>query len=121
LEVARGYARLFGPDNFFVEVQRHYRQGDGRLLARLAVLATRVELDLVATGNSHYLHPHQREVHDVLACIRHRTTLEDARDALRPNAEYHLRSPQEMVDEYIHEGGALRRRAHRAGERPAHR
>ena len=97
LEVARGYARLFGPDNFFVEVQRHYRQGDGRLLARLAVLATRVELDLVATGNSHYLHPHQREVHDVLACIRHRTTLEDARDLLRPNAEYHLRSPQEMA------------------------
>jgi len=97
LEVARGYARLFGPDRFFVEVQRHYLQGDRRLLGRLSALADRAGLDLVATGNSHYLHPHQREVHDVLACIRHHTTLEDAGDLLRPNAEYPLRSPQEMA------------------------
>ena len=78
LEAARGYARVFGPDRFFVELQRHYRRGDKRLLAGLAVLASRAGLDVVATGNSHYLHPPQREVHDVLTCIRCRTTLEDA-------------------------------------------
>ncbi len=97
MEIAQGYARVFGPDRFFVELQRHYLRGDNRLLARLVVLATRAGLDVVATGNTHYLHPRQREVHDVLTCIRHHTTLEDAGDLLRPNAEYHLRSPQEMA------------------------
>ncbi|MEE9618173.1 MAG: DNA polymerase III subunit alpha, partial [Anaerolineae bacterium] len=97
MEIAQGYARVFGPDHFFVELQRHYLRGDNRLLARLVVLATRAGLDVVATGNTHYLHPRQREVHDVLTCIRHHTTLEDAGDLLRPNAEYHLRSPQEMA------------------------
>jgi len=97
MEVARGYARVFGPDRFFIEVQRHYRRGDNRLLAHLMVLATRAGLDVVTTGNAHYLHPRQREVHDVLTCIRHHTTLEDAGDLLRSNAEYVLRSPQEMA------------------------
>ena len=96
LEVARGYARVF-PGRFFVELQRHYRRGDNQLLRDLVVLASRAGLEVVATGNAHYLHPQQREVHDVLSCIRHHTTLEDARDALRPNAEYHLRSPREMA------------------------
>jgi error-prone DNA polymerase len=97
MEVARGYARLFGPERFFVELQRHRLRGDNRLLAQLVVLATRAGLDTVATGNAHYLHPHQREIHDVLTCIRHHTTLEDAGDLLRPNDEYVLRSPGEMA------------------------
>jgi error-prone DNA polymerase len=97
LEVARGYARLFGPEQFFIELQRHYCQGDNRLLANLVVLADRTRLDLVATGNAHYLYPQQREVHDVLTCVRRHTTLEEAGETLRANAEYLLRAPREMT------------------------
>jgi len=94
--VAQGYARVFGPERFFIEVQRHFRKGDNQLLAGLVSLADRINLDVVATGDVHYLHPHQREVHDVLRCIRHHTTLEDAGDLLRTNDEHVLRSPGEM-------------------------
>ena len=97
VKAARGYAQVFGPDHFFVELQRHRRQGDNRLLAHLMVLANHAGLNVVATGNVHYLHPQQREVHDVLTCLRRHTTLEDARDMLRPNAEYTLRSREEMA------------------------
>jgi error-prone DNA polymerase len=97
LGAARGYARVFGPHRFFIELQRHYVRGDNRLLARLTTLADRAGLDVVATGNVHYLHPHQREVHDVLRCIHHQTLLEDADDLLRSNDEYILRSPGEMA------------------------
>ncbi len=97
-DVAQGYARIFGPDRFFIELQRHFRKGDHRLLAGLTALAARADLGVVATGDVHYLHPHQREVHDVLRCIRHHTTLEDAGDLLRPNDEYGLRSPGEMAE-----------------------
>jgi error-prone DNA polymerase len=98
LGVAQGYSRVFGPGRFFIELQRHYVKGDNRLLARLATLADRAGLDMVATGDVHYLHPRQREVHDVLSCIRHHTILEDADDLLRLNDEYVLRSPREMAE-----------------------
>lgn len=99
LQVTRGYARLFGPACFFIELQRHHRQGDLRLIAQLVSLAEQTGLGLLATGNVHYLRPKQRELHDVLTCIRHRSTLEDAGRAtvLRSNAEYLLRSPAEMA------------------------
>ncbi len=66
LQVAWGYAQLFGPTHFFIELARHHRQGDARLLAQLTSLAVRAGLHLVATSNAHYLSPEQREVHDVL-------------------------------------------------------
>ncbi len=97
LQVARGYTHLFGPDHFFIELQRHHCQGDARLLAQLVSLANHVRLEIVTTGNTHYLTSEQREVHDVLTCIRHHTTLEEAGDLLHPNAEYTLRSPAEMA------------------------
>jgi error-prone DNA polymerase len=97
LDVAQGYARIFGPENFFIEVHRHYHPGEMRLFGHLVGLADRLRLLVVATGDVHYLYPEQREVHDVLTCIRHHVTLEDAGDLLRPNDEYRFRTPDEMA------------------------
>ncbi|HQI83416.1 MAG TPA: DNA polymerase III subunit alpha [Anaerolineae bacterium] len=97
LEIAQGYARIFGPESFFIEIQRHYHPGEMRLLGHLVGLADRLRLPVVATGDVHYLYPEQREVHDILTCIRHHVTLEDAGDLLRPNDEYRFRTPDEMA------------------------
>ena len=96
LEIARGYARLYGPHHFFIEIQRHHLQGEARLNAQLISLAAHARLPLVASGNAHYLTPAQREVQDILTCINHRTILEDAGSLLRANAEYLLRAPAEI-------------------------
>jgi error-prone DNA polymerase len=96
LEVARGYSRLFGRRGFFIEIQRHHLQGEMRLNALLLSLAAHARLPVVATGNTHYLTPEEREVQDVLTTIRHHTTLSDAGTLLRTNAEYLLRAPTEM-------------------------
>lgn len=98
LEAARGYTHLFGRERFFIELQRHHQRGDRRLVADLKALASHIGLGTVVTGNAHYLEPHQREVQDILTCIRLHTTLDEAGDRLRPNAEYLLRSPAEMAD-----------------------
>jgi error-prone DNA polymerase len=109
LQAAWGYARLFGPGRFFIELQRHHRQGDIRLLGKLLSLAKHAGLGVVATGNVHYVAPEQREVHDVLTCIRHHITLEEAGRAqlLRPNAEYLMRSPAEMAALFPNQPKAL--------------
>ncbi len=97
LHVAQRFAAIFGPGNFFLELQRHHERGDRRLNHGLAWLAESLQLPLVATGNTHYLTPAQAPLHDLLTCIRQRTSLEQAGDLLRPNAQYYLRSPAEMA------------------------
>ncbi len=53
----------------------------------------------VATNAVVYAGKEEALVADVLACVRDATTLEAARaaNALRPNAEYHLKSPAAML------------------------
>ncbi|MBN1250202.1 MAG: DNA polymerase III subunit alpha [Anaerolineae bacterium] len=97
LAAAQRYAALFGPDHFFIEVQRHFHRGETYLVRDLRDLAHHLGLHTVATGNVHYLEPAQREIHDVLTCIRLHTALDQAGDRLRSNDEYHFRTPAAMA------------------------
>ncbi|MGC9469214.1 MAG: DNA polymerase III subunit alpha [Anaerolineae bacterium] len=100
LEAARHYAKLFGSDHFFIELQRHYHPGEARLVRDLRALAMELGLGIVATGDVHYLEPAQREIHDVLTCIRLHTTLDQAGEQLRPNDEYLFLSPEAMAQRF---------------------
>ena len=101
LNIARHYRDLFGPEHFYIELQRHFRPGDERLLPKLTALAAYLRLDLVATNNVHYSTPDGQRLQDVLVSIRHRpvdgTTLDSATHLRRPNSEYYLKSPAQMA------------------------
>src|SRR5438105_6066583 len=49
-----------------------------------------------ATNQVHYHLPARRRLHDVLVAIRHRATLDEAREHLFPNSEHHLKGGSEM-------------------------
>jgi len=106
--VAEQLAAIFGRDHFFLELQRHHERGDRRLNTGLSELGRRSGLRLVATGDVHYLEPGQAPLHDLLTCIRHRTSLEQAGGLLRGNAEYTFRSPAEMAVLFAEWPDALR-------------
>ncbi len=89
---------LFG-DDLWVEIPRHDRADDGPLGRRLAALAARLGVGVVATANVHYATPAEGPLADTLACIRAGTTLEAARH-LRPNHRYHLAAAAEMAARY---------------------
>jgi error-prone DNA polymerase len=97
LESAQHYAEIFGSNNFFIELQRHYHPGDTHLVRNLRRLAGHLGLGMVATGNVHYLRPEQREIHDILTCIRLHTPLDQAGNRLRANDEYRFRHPDAMA------------------------
>ncbi|MEX2156622.1 MAG: error-prone DNA polymerase [Gemmatimonadales bacterium] len=87
----------FGPERFFVELQRNRVRGDLALTRALQSLADDVRLSVVATGNVHY---HKRELHrlhDVLVTIRHRTTLDGSHRVRPPNSEFYLRPLDEVM------------------------
>ena len=89
----------FGPDRFWVELQRHYLPTDSWLIAELVDLARRMGVGLVATNNVHYAQRANQRLHDVLTCIRQHVTLPEALAAglLHPNSELYLKHPGEMA------------------------
>ncbi|QYU69668.1 error-prone DNA polymerase [Leptolyngbya sp. 15MV] len=74
------------------------RQGDDRRrLARRQALADRLGIPLIATNDALYAEPGDRPLQDVVTCIREGTSVAQAGRRLLPNAERHLKSPQEMA------------------------
>jgi error-prone DNA polymerase len=88
---------VFGPDRFFVELQRNFVRGDRARTTALAGIADAVGLAVVATGDVHYHNRQRHRLQDALVAIRHRTTLDGSHGVRRANSEFHLRPPEEMA------------------------
>ncbi len=74
------------------------RNGDDRRrLARLKSLAQRHDISLLAVNDVLYHDPVQRDLQDVLTCIREGVTIEAAGLRLNANAERWLKPPEEMA------------------------
>src|SRR5947207_1842123 len=87
---------VFGRENVFVEIQRHFIRGEEGINRELIDLARANRLSLLATNGVQYAKPYGREVLDVFTCIREHTHLDAAGKLLTQNAERHLKSDREM-------------------------
>ena len=89
-------ANIFGCDNVYVELQRHFhREQEARNRAAIE-LARSLQLPLLATNCICYATARERELCDVFTAIRHHRTLATAGRLLARNSERYLKSPQEM-------------------------
>ena len=79
---------------------RHFRLRDPADFARARQLSRRYGLPVVAAIEVLYHSRERRELHDVLTCIRHGVTLNEAGSRLRPNASHALPGPEEMYRRY---------------------
>ena len=87
---------VFGRENVYVEIQRHFLRGEDRINRALVDLASKFRLALIATNGVQYAKPSGRQVLDVFSCIREHTHLDLAGKLLTQNAERHLKSDAEM-------------------------
>ena len=96
-EIDETLAGIFGKHNLYAELQRHMdRQEEARNQA-IVEKARRMGIPLVATNGVCYAGPRQREVLDVLTCVREKVTLQTAGRLLTPNAERYVKSGAEMA------------------------
>src|SRR5713101_3408839 len=93
---ARFLIDVFGRENVFVEIQRHFLRGEERVNRQLVDLASHYRLPILATNGVQYAKPYSREVLDVFACIREHTHLDAAGKLLTQNSERHLKSDTQM-------------------------
>ena len=73
-----------------------YTGDDVARISALDALAKANGLQILATNDVLYHAAHRRPLQDVMTAIRHKTTVARAGHLLQPNAERHLKSPQEM-------------------------
>jgi len=88
---------IFGRENIYVELQRHYDRKEEAINQRAITLADTFHLPVLATNGIRYALPHQREILDVFTCIRNHRTLETAGRLLSQNSERLLKTPAEMT------------------------
>ncbi len=88
---------IFDDDRLSLALCARYRQDDAAVMRRNAALADEHRIPIVAINDAHYHHPDRRQLQDVLTCIRHGCTIEQAGLRLHPNAERHLKPPDEMA------------------------
>lgn len=94
---AREYIDIFGPDNFFIELQDHGMPEQQQVNPTLAELAAKLGVGLVATNDVHYIEKQDAAKHDILLCIQTLKTVEDTSRMRFPSEEFYLKNTEDMA------------------------
>ena len=98
-EVAKRYAKLFGKDHYYIELQSHDNIPEvGQVREKLVSLAHKLGLPLVATNDVHYVNADDAEAQEILLCVQtQRTIVEKNRPlSMLSSPDFYMRSDDEM-------------------------
>ena len=95
--IAYEYTDLFGPKNFFLELQNHGLDADERVLPLVHRLASDTGIPLVATNDSHYLRKTDARAHEIMLCIQTGKTISDPNRMRFEQEAFYLKSRDEMM------------------------
>src|SRR5271166_2099125 len=87
---------IYGHDNVYVELQRHYNRAQEARNQVAIELARSLQLPLLATQGAQYAKPEERQILDVFTCIRNHRALDTAGRLLARNSERYIKSPRQM-------------------------
>ena len=93
---AATYGDIFGPGNFFIELQDHRLPEQRAILPGLAAISRSTGIPLVATNDLHYTVASDARSHDVLLCIQQQKLQTDANRLRFDTEEFYLKSADEM-------------------------
>ena len=100
-EGAKNYALkladIFGPGNFYLELQDHGIEEQRASNQGVMRLARETGLPLVVTNDAHYLRKEDAQMQDVLLCVQTGTTLDDPNRKMEfATDEFYLKSEEEL-------------------------
>ncbi len=96
VEYANEMSRIFGKDNFYIELQNHGMNEQIQLLPALVSVANECGLALVATNDCHYLRRENAQTQAILMCIQTNTSITDGRPIGFDTDEFYYKTTAEM-------------------------
>lgn len=103
-KVAKAYSELFGPDHYYIELQRHPHIPDCDIVnEKLVKLSRKLGLPLVATNDVHYVDPDDAEAQEILLCVQTQHTIVEKNRPLTmiDSPDFYMRSPLEMKGLFV--------------------
>ena len=97
-KTAEWYDRVFGRDNFFLEIQSNTIPVQARVNAHLIRISAETGIPLVATNDCHYMLREDAKAHDVLLCMQTGKHISDKDRMRMPTEDFYVRSEAEMRD-----------------------
>ncbi|HYG78586.1 MAG TPA: error-prone DNA polymerase [Planctomycetota bacterium] len=91
------YKEAFGT-HLYLAAEAHLRNDDKRKIAGLQSLSEQTGVPLVVCNDVHYHDASRRMLQDILVCIRHGCTIQEAGARLFSNGERCLKSEQDLLD-----------------------
>ncbi len=95
-DYALNLARIFGEDNFYLELQDHGIEEQRPVNQGLLRLSRETGLPLVVTNDAHYLRREDAKMQDVLLCIQTGKTIDDENRMRFQTEEFYLKSEEEL-------------------------
>ncbi len=90
------YRDVFGPENFFLELQHHNIEELHRLNSWLLANQDYARVPVVATNDVHYVLDDDYDAHDTLLCIQTGNVKTEQNRLRFASRSFHLRTPEEM-------------------------
>lgn len=97
-DLARDYESIFGPGNFYLEVQDHGLEIEKEVCQTLLKIGEETGIPLVASNDAHYIRKEDATVHDVLLCIQTGKVVTDQERMRFSGSEFYLKTEDEMRD-----------------------
>lgn len=95
-EAALRYREIFGPDNFYLELQDHGIQEQKYVNPQIIRLSRETGIPLVVTNDCHYTKPEDSKMHHILILIQTNRTVEDENVLEFGSDEFYFKSEEEM-------------------------
>ncbi len=106
-EVAKEYASIFAPGDFFMELQPNGLAEQDIVNDELPRLSQQTGIPIVATNDCHYVRREDSKAHNVLMCIQTGKTMSDKGRLEHETDAYYIKTPAEMNASFSHVPQAL--------------
>ena len=100
-ELALKYQKMFGKDNFYLEIQDHPNIPEQKIVNQTLIsMSKKFGIPLVATNDSHYAKKEDSEAQDVLMLINTGADRNDPERATIESDDFSIRRPEEMIEAF---------------------
>ncbi|MCL6560386.1 MAG: DNA polymerase III subunit alpha, partial [Firmicutes bacterium] len=96
-QAAGTYKEIFGPENFFLELQDHGLEEQRRINRDLLNLSNELGIPTVVTNDVHYVDREDAAIQDILLCIQTGKTINDSKRLRFQSDQLYLKSADEMA------------------------
>src|SRR5437016_583235 len=96
-DAAGFYREVFGPENFFIEIQDQGLEEEKRIHADLYRLEKELGIPMVATNDSHYLCEDDAHAQDVLICVQTGKSIHDTNRLKFQTDQFFVKTGEEMA------------------------